>query len=1123
MRERWDEAINKIDEKYIAEAAQTHAKHAEKQREAEQFEAESERPTSMTTVKQKKSGKGKIIGFCAAAAAVAVIAIGGGVMMSRDDSILTGDTTTEVTIEATAETVDTSEQVVITEREFTHLDLADYSAYSVSRYNVSVEVTEYMLEGLNEAVSGFAKNEPVDSIARGEAYSAVLRLYKSQTTDGHYDYLRLHKADDKCYYSLSDTNSTAYFEISEQNYDDLSIWLASYAPDYINATVIAEDDLGNVTRPEDGIYYVEDSNGGVYAVQFDERFAVGDTLRVWFYGSVMETYPAGLNEIKAERIYDIASDENTLIPEGMELSYDPDVFEEFFLGEWKQVFDTSTSYDWSMTLDYNSELADHLACGILSDGYYFFCYNGGQPEFYFIPKEYQDSMFCYNGIDPLTHKRNSNAEEYIFIAETGNTLSGALNYMGENELLTRMGDNFPDIYNSLLEGFTDNEGRQWSFARGYVGTPNDPKVHLKECYQDGNISYAEIYMEYYDPATFDQANNAETKWYSHFIQKTENHYYELIATLPCDENGNVYPDSEYKSFSSDDLRYYDVTAVFSWAGSNDYIVYPQLYVEDTNTRKVLAQTELVNPAMYTHGGSVLGGTSIIVQDVPLESGAAFAVLVPVGYDEEAGEIRYYATFYSYDKINKEISLLGEDGLFRECMNADITTDRENNLVKILTPDHALEVYRIDLRSNTVELIESGNENGTFTVDFSKGGTGRQSAAYGLAFGCEWTCGSEVLMLDLESDMFSYSDPCSFYTDDSGFFMLAEGRVWYVPRNDMYTMYYYEDVEDKAELAFKDADKVYNHSGEFEGYYGEGEKGWFGLLSFLYTEDDRGVTVDELFDMEITDENGNVWVRTPDRAIDWGGFYQGRVNGDTVYFLKMQSKNHPDTFQYFSFDFNLTELRNGNLVYADEHYSFNMDVFDTSKLATDYATEAKADSDSIGHGIFMVDTEFFTLDNGGYYAVRMMGNNGAQWLSYGEVFYNARDFDGAEGYEKICETNACDCVTDGELFYRLYNRYDAEGNTELWFAMYDGTELIYDVKENDEGFVAMDAHMELIGTEEKYILVSYYDTVNSVDCYALYETGLSPNYVPAARTDEVVYNADGSVTLTVTGGAVINIT
>ncbi len=1125
MRERWDEAINKIDEKYIAEAAQTHAKHAEKQREAEQFEAEGEHPTAITTVRNKKSGKGKIIGFCAAAAAVALVAIGGGVMMGRDDSILTGDTTTEATIEATVETDETSEQIVITEREFTHLDLDDYSAYSVSRYNVSVEVTEYMLEGLNEAVSGFAKNEPVDSIARDEAYSAALRLYKSDTVDGHYDQLRLHKTIDApdsplYYYSLSDTNITTYFEISEQSYDDMSIWLASYAPDYINAKVLAEDDLGNVTRPEDGIYYVQDSNGGVYSVNFDERFAVGDTLRVWFYGGVMETYPAGLNEIKAERIYDIASDENTLILEGMELSYDPDVFEEYFLGEWKR---TLADFDWTHTFDYNSDLVYNYSCGVLSDGYYLFYYSGGQPEFFFIPKEYPHSMFRYSDMIPSTHKRNSRATEYIFCADIGNTLSGALNYMGEIELLTRMGDNFPEIYNSLLEGFTDNEGRQWSFARGDAGTPNDPKVHLKDYSQGGISTYAEIFMEYYDPATFDQANNAETRWYSHFIQKTENHYYELIATLPCDENGNVYPDSEYKSFSEDDLYGHDVTAGFSWAGNYENIVYPQVYVADTNTRKVLAQTELVSPAMSTYGGSILGGTSIIVQDVPLESGAAFAVLVPVGYNEEAGEIRYYATFYSYDKINKEISLLGEDGLFRECMNADITTDRENNLVKILTPDHALEVYRIDLRNNTVELIESGNEDGTFEFDLNNGGTGKEFEVFSTAFAGEWISGSEKMELDLYSDMFSYSDHAWFYEDNSGYFMMANSRLWFVPVDNRDAMYYYEGLAGSGTLAFDDADKVYSRSGALEDFYGgEGEMGWFGLLNFLYTADDSGVTVDELFDMEITDENGNVWVRTPDRSIDWGGFYEGRVNGDTVYFLKMQSKNFPDTFKYFSFDFNLTELRNGNLVYSDVHYSFNMGVFDTNELASDYAAEAKADSDSIGYGCFIVDTNFYPLDNGGYYAVRMMGNNGAQWLSYGEVFYNSRDFDGVEGYEKVCETNVCDCVVSGNYLYRLYNQFDEDGNNPLWLAMYDDAELISDIKVDDEGFVAMDAYMELIGTEEKYILVNYYDSVNSVDRHALYETGILPDHVPAARPDEVVYNSDGSVTLTVTGGAVINV-
>ncbi len=1321
MRERWDEAINKIDEKYIAEAAETHAKHAEKQLEAERFEAEGERPTAISAAPAKKSSRGRVIGICSAAAAVALIAVGGGVMLSRDGSILTGDTTTESTFEATTESGESIDYAEGTEHiiDFSHnyeegyigfvapeksawlggngvrgpisdweradvfdyvheisdidiemmdknlidngyilnlsdnksymnslasaeagnrqitlsytkggaeilinlgesednfryhfygdeacrldaqysgdsylrsfwtggnaaisiggminadecryyavdisgleediycsisamgcttedildtlaglvcdtdaltessaepLDLSQYSAFELSRWNVDMPLSEYMMEELITAAFELEEPQPIYSIGSCETLSAKLKMYRSETADGHYEYLQLHKKTggsvDEYYYSISDNNNTAYFRISEESYERLYDWFAFNGPAYFDGRIIAEDDIGNITSPEDGRYLVEREHGLVM-LHDDGMFAVGDTVRVWFDGYIMESYPEQVNEIKVEKIYAAAEDESPLVPEGEEIGgFDADIYEEYFLGQWG-VMD---GMEYTYTFDYNSGFVDHIACGELSDGYYFCCYNAGQPEFCFIPKECTDYMFAYGAVDlqaPKNSKRSDFYDEFYRRADIGNSLSGELNMMGAATLIDRMGGNFGEVYSSLYADITDDEGRVWRFDQGKAGI-NDTKPHLKDYSQGGMAAYAEIFMEYADIATYDYMTSdydADTRWYSHFIAMVDGEY-KIVSTLPCDRNGNVAPNAEGKNFAEADLYGHGVTAVFSWAGTNEYTAYPQVYVEDTNTRKVLAQTTIQNPAMFSYGGPLFEDMEIFVKDIQLEGGAVFAVLIP---RSQNGPYRgYEVSFYWYDKLNKEIRLVGEadGGFFPMCMNERIETEPENNTVKIYWTDASLRAFRFEFDTNSVSVYESELSDGTFTVDYSKGGTGKEFAVFGKAFAGKWKNGSGTWDFDLYSDYFSYADPCSFYEEDYGYFMLAEGRVWFISKDDMDHLYYFEDVQDGDELSLSAYKGAYGRTEPLQGWYGgEGEMGWFGLLDFLYTEDDRGVSVDKLFDIEITDENGNVWVRTPDKDIDWGGIYEGNVNGDTVYFLKMQSKNHPDVFQYFSFNFNIVKLRTGELSYSDEHYSFNMDIFDTEKLATDYAAAAKADAESMGHGYFVVDTEFFTMENGTYYAVRMMGNNQAQWLSNGEVFYNTRDFDGVQGYEKVCDTGICDCAANGNYLYRLYNKYDEDGNTTLWLMAHDGSEGT-GIMVDADGFVPMDAYIEIYGNETKWLIAGFHDAEIGGNRYVAFDITDPSSGLASIYATDLVHNENGTITINAEDG------
>ncbi len=1331
MRERWDEAINKIDEKYIAEAAETHAKHAAKQLEAEQFETEGERPTAVTAAPVKKSNRGRIIGICTAAAAVALMVIGGGIMLGRDDSILTGDTTTESTVEATTESGEsidhpepsdriigftgsyeegyisftapgksawlggngvrgpisdwerqdvfyyvqdiadidiscmdgnlidngyvldlsdnksymnslasaerqnrqitlsytkgdaeilinlgesddnfryhfygeeacrldaagtesylvsiwTGEKAAISiggmisaddcsyyavditgleediycsisargcvtddildtlaglvcdvtalnNRKAEPLDLSKYGAFATSRYNVDLPLSDYRVSELKAAVFELEEHEAVYDIGNCETLSAILKMYRSDTVDGHYEYLQLHKSAngsslDEYYYSISDNNNTAYFRITEQHYNDIFGWFATNSPTYFDGKVLAEDDIGNTTRPAEGFYLIE-HDGGVIMLDDENIFAVGDTVRVWFDGLIMESYPEQVNKIKIEKIYPMSEDESPLVPEGEQTGgFDADIYEEHFLGRWG----VRDAMDYTAVFDYNSGTDDHISCGELSDGYYFSCYSGGQPEFCFIHKESPDIMYLYSADlqNPQNTKRNQYVDDFYRKADIGNTLYGELNMMGEAELADRMGQNFAEVLQGLKDGYTLND-TFWVFGLGYAGTPNDPKIYLKDYSSGTNAYYAEIYMQYYNADTLSQYDDDEVvlQWYSHFITLTDNGY-EVVATLPCDKNGNVAPDAEGRNFTSDDLYGHDVTAVFSWAGTGDYIAYPQVYVEDTNTRRVLAQTHIQNPSMWSYGGYILQGFDVKVMDVRLNGGAVFAVMIPVSYNPGPDATGYEVTFYWYDKPNKELHLVGEadGGFFPICVNEGITTEPENNLVKIDWTDGSVHTFRFDFTDDGVNVTDSEARDDVIYVDLSKGNaSGPDFSVWANVFAGKWESSSHMWELDLNSHDFGYNDPCRFYSDENGFFMLAENRVWYVPADDHEQMFYFEKVKQSGELSLSEFHGRYTRAEPFQGFsMGEGEMGWFGLLYLLYDSEGDGVTADQLLHLEITDENGNVWTRGGDKNIDWSGMYCAEIDGNSVIFLLMQSKAHPETFQRFSFDIDMDAAGEGVLKYSDEHYTFNMWITDTSVLSTDYATAIKTDVESSEHGKFTMRTMFYPMEDGSYYAIRMMGNDQAQWITDGELFYNSRDYDGVEGYEKLSEDIGISiCMSDENVLYRLYNRYEEDMSTTLRLAAYSGGDQVCDIHVSNDGFLPMGgADASIIGTSEKYLFVQYHDTELMLDQYVLYDISDPASVTEMLRTDKCEQLADGSVRLTAQDGSVTHIT
>ena len=294
MREKWDNAINEIDEKYINETALTYAKNAGKRQELEKYEAEASRPLEFKPLnQQKKSNKAKIIGISAAAAAV-VAAVGiGGIMMSRSNSnpLLPTDTST---IEA-----------VTLGKAF---DVADYNFINCVNGESEMQLNDYMIGKLAEILAGADKLAQYD-IDAPVSNIAYLYMYPKATSDT--EFLRVHELSGKYYYSITregDEENRAYFEMSEEVYFELIAWFYDYTPECIVGTVLDKDDIGNATDPERGFYLIKNNaNSEVYAIHHDGLLNVEDIIEVSYYGGVMETYPAQLN------VYDIVKLETNVV------------------------------------------------------------------------------------------------------------------------------------------------------------------------------------------------------------------------------------------------------------------------------------------------------------------------------------------------------------------------------------------------------------------------------------------------------------------------------------------------------------------------------------------------------------------------------------------------------------------------------------------------------------------------------------------------------------------------------------------------------------------------------------------------------------------------------------------
>ena len=288
---------------------------------------------------------------------------------------------------------------------------------------------------------------------------------------------------------------------------------------------------------------------------------------------------------------------------------------------------------------------------------------------------------------------------------------------------------------------------------------------------------------------------------------------------------------------------------------------------------------------------------------------------------------------------------------------------------------------------------------------------------------EWTADDgEAVDIGWSDNIFTYTEFCAgFYAGTMGACMLQADSsdenaytLWYVPNYNKNMLVKHSRVYNGEERSWMAYDKLYTKtsSGDFNGF--EGLYGNLGLQELCTYE---GIDYYSLYNLEITDKSGNRWIRTSDTSIDWGVAGVSERGGDVVLHLKMLN---PETseMKYFSFSYISDGL--GSKVMSDEHYDYDISILDYENYPSEIVDGIK-ESISVKEyeDRLSVETEFYPMADGSYYAVRQLGTIQAQWLGDIEVYYN----DGS-GYKLVSDEYT-------PIMGMIYSQNDAERFYILW--------------------------------------------------------------------------------------------
>lgn len=469
-----------------------------------------------------------------------------------------------------------------------------------------------------------------------------------------------------------------------------------------------------------------------------------------------------------------------------------------------------------------------------------------------------------------------------------------------------------------------------------------------------------------------------------------------------------------------------------------------------------------------------------LRELELDGGSAFAVMIPENGEAE-DTYRSYFYLYNGSELCRFTNAYGKDFTPLITSTRLYCSDTED-IVSFVIGDGTSYSYYFDCETLKAAPADVGVSESAHVISFDEAKAGFEGMGILIQyFMGKWGSEKDTVDITLRESPFTYADPLvGCYKDAKGYFMLAEDRAWYILSREPNVMYYFENITDGQQIETENCTAVYRNLSYSanEGYYGaNGEYGYLGYVDLSVTlNEENPIEVSDFFNMEVTDVNGKRWIRTPDKSIDWGGFYEVTVNKEKAYCFKMQNADDPSEMKYISFSF--IPLRE-KLTWTDEHYCLDTRICSTKEYPTYFASESELSAMQHGYGFFVVETWFSPCSDGSYYAYRLMGNNQSQWLVDAEYFYH----DGTD-YKLISdELGPGHTEVANDKLYVLYNT-----DTGLGLNIYRGTERVcsIDICHGDK-MVQMGTWGQMHG---KYYVMTYYDVALEKYVYAVLDTEAS---------------------------------
>lgn len=1092
----WDDAMGEMNEKFVAEAAEAHAKSVAKNQLDSEGAVDAGAPIVIAPAEKKPMSRKRLFITIGSIAAAMVLCVGiGGVLINRFADPITPVTSGD----GTSETSETEENSDNSDNNDDNSDKNDNQGTAYvhppidTNFDGAVirndeDKDSYMwfnTDHLKEAIVKFKDSEPLTDGSTLEPYSehVSVELYADKEYEGEYDIIKLFvyngTNDTRYYYGISSAAMAPYFTYYEVYFDDWVELLGVFGEvPMVMQTTVTENN-------GDGTYVVKHEKGGqTYLIATEEQYEIGDEIDVCYYGMPLGEEPFQTEVLWTRYSYNIEEDTSPVWrEEGKNQGVNWNIFEQYFVGEWTK--EMNPKYQFILSYPYDEyggiDITDFkvTACYALDDGYYLeYEYSGGfgmQYQLLFISDRDMDTMHKYirywdqdtfdnqkNSPERTTLQRvdNSSYSEY-----TGLQMYSYLGTIGRQRFGVLMGEEYVEFSKQFDEDFVDNKGRRWRLPTDLPIRQN-LSYYLKE-YSDtkDKVVIVQNYVRA-DTATADsEPEDAIYQYVTSVAQKIDGEW-QMTERYLSDFYGrsinDVLAETVYGDFSIFTSYHIDEGAVSD----------AKLYIttrDDTDTK--LSEAQITNPKM-TNGAvqlpvHIYENFTIATGEQELNSGDLAIVRIPY---EQNGEIRYSYTLYNTTPEGKLVLI---EGAFPDSAHSRWMPDIENNTISFLS-DEGVDIYKIDFSTNTMALVDYIPEiTDDYTLDtaISKADPGLEGFGVGaMMFGWWGNSDTRICISNYSKDMFDYDDPClGWYTDDNGVYMLGRingaYQLWYMPGSsarDSYVLFRYDDVTEGEVIKLSDYDECYQRLNDNSSPYTDyGENGYIGMMEYCAKRD---IKVNEL-KLEITDDSGTRWARVhSDLQIEWGYFIETNVNGERAVQMKFLN---PETGEMrwltLPYDFDWR-----GYYYTGEVYFLDPALSSTDTLKTELSTQAKLSVDQSLWGTFLIDEQYLTRNDDKYYGIRHMGSNMAQWLGNSELFF----YDGSEWKLISDKFGLCHALAVGDKLYVLRNDYGTQSE-DIWLNVYTGTELNHEIRigeghTNYSGISVIDGYIVVGITSGTYI-------------------------------------------------------